>query len=156
MRDVEELVDLFRSRGLRITPQRQQIFRVLGGSNDHPTAETVWAAVREEQPAISLKTVYETLHELVEIGEVQQVDLVAGASRFDPNVSAHHHLICRMCRRMVDIDSAVGEIPSLTAAEVSGYEIDEAEVVYWGRCPECVAASGGSPVDSKRTRRARH
>ena len=153
MRDVEELVDLFRARGLRITAQRQQIFRVLAQKDNHPTAEAVWAAVREEQPAISLKTVYETLHELVEIGEIQQVNLEQGASRFDRNVSAHHHLICRVCSQMVDIDCAVGEGPCLTTPDDSGYEIDKAEVIYWGRCPECASAASSSSGDIRRPRR---
>ena len=144
MRDVEDLVGLFRARGLRITPQRQQIFRFLAGNGDHPTAEAVWAAVREEQPAISLKTVYETLHELVRVGVIQQVHLEPGASRFDPNVSPHHHLICQTCGRMIDVDCTLGDASCLRAAGDSGYEIDEAEVIYWGRCRECVAAASGS------------
>ena len=147
VREIDELEDLFRSRGLRITPQRQQIFRVLARTSSHPTAEAVWLAVREEQPAISLKTVYETLHELVEIGEVQQVDLGPGASRFDTNVSGHHHLICRTCSRIDDVDLASADTPRLTAPNDSGYEIHEAEVIYWGRCPECLAAAAASPGD---------
>ncbi|HWO74219.1 MAG TPA: transcriptional repressor [Dehalococcoidia bacterium] len=141
MRGAEELLNLFRSRGLRITPQRQEIFRVLAGNDTHPTAEAVWAEARKAQPSISLKTVYETLHELVSIGEIQRVNLEAGASRFDPNVSAHHHLICRTCGRMVDVACLADDTPCLRAPYDSGYEIEEAEIVYWGRCPECAATS---------------
>jgi len=155
MRGAEELVDLFRARGLRITPQRQEIFRVLAGNDAHPTAEAVWAAVRREQPGISLKTVYETLHELVELGEIQRVNLEPGASRFDPNVSAHHHLVCRTCGRMADVDFAAGESPRLRAPDDKGYAIEEAEIIYWGRCPECVAAASGPAGNAKRTRGGR-
>ncbi len=153
MRDVEELVGLFRSRGLRITPQRRQIFRVLVGKDDHPTAEAVWAAVREEQPAISLKTVYETLHELVASGGIQQLHLEPGASRFDLNVSTHRHLICRTCARLVDIETPAGDTPRLMVASDSGYEIDEAEVIYWGRCPDCVKEASRSTAGWNETRR---
>jgi Fe2+ or Zn2+ uptake regulation protein len=139
--DADDFVSLFRSHGLRITPQRHQVFRVLAGNHSHPTAEAVWAAVRREQPAISLKTVYETLHELVKLGAVRRLDLDPGASRFDPNVSTHHHFVCRTCGRMADLEAAAGPQPSFPVAP--GYEVESAEVTFWGRCPDCVAAGPG-------------
>jgi len=155
VRDLEEFVNLFRSHGRKITPQRREIFRVLAGHTDHPTAEAIWATVYEDQPTMSLKTVYATLHDLVEVGAIQQVDLLPGASRFDPNVSPHHHLICRTCGRIIDIDCGPRDMPSLTAAGGSGYAIEEAEVVYRGRCPDCIAAAAASSDDLKATRRLR-
>jgi Fe2+ or Zn2+ uptake regulation protein len=150
--EVDEFVTLFRSRGLRITPQRHQVFRVLAGNHSHPTAEAIWAAVRQEQPAISLKTVYETLHELARLGAVRRLDLDPGASRFDPNISAHHHFLCRACGRMADLDAPAGEVPLLSLPQGMGYEVDAAEVTFWGRCPECVAA-GRRPSDGPGRRR---
>ncbi len=156
VRDVEELVGLFRSRGLRITPQRRQIFGALVANASHPTAEALWAAVREEHPGISLKTVYETLHELVDVGAIQRLHAEPGASRFDVNVSAHNHLICRACGRMVDVDAAVDAPSSMAAAVDAGHEIEEAEVIYWGRCRECVAAASASSAEQPRSKAASH
>ena len=96
--------------------------------------------VRAEIGAISLQSVYDALGVLVDEGLVRRIQPAGSPARFEDRVGDnHHHLICRVCGRVVDIDCAVGSAPCLTAADDMGYEIDEAEVVYWGRCPECVA-----------------
>ena len=84
MRTPAELTDLFRARGLKVTPQRQCIFRVLHGNGVHPTAEAVYAAAKDEMPVLSLKTVYQTLNDLAAMGEIQLLDLGTGSARFDP------------------------------------------------------------------------
>ena len=137
MHSPDELTDLFRASGRKVTPQRQCIFRLLQGNGDHPSADHVYEAARAEMPTISLKTVYQTLHELAEIGELSTLDLGTGTVRFDPNVEArHHHLVCRRCGKVRDAEVAV---PGLAVPEgqVQGFEISSAEVVFRGLCAEC-------------------
>jgi Fur family transcriptional regulator, stress-responsive regulator len=131
--------DLLRQRGIHITAQRLAVLRAVA-HHPHTTADVVAAAVRAEIGAISLQSVYDALALLVSEGLVRRIQAAGSPARFENRVGDnHHHLICRSCGRMVDVDCAVGSAPCLTAASDSGYEIDEAEVVYWGRCPNCLA-----------------
>jgi Fe2+ or Zn2+ uptake regulation protein len=108
----------------------------------HVTADGVADVVRAEIGAISLQSVYDALGVLVEAGLIRRIQPAGSPARYEDRVGDnHHHLICRICGRMVDIDCAVGPAPCLTAADDKGYEIDEAEVAYWGRCPECQASA---------------
>ena len=139
MRSPEELSALFRAQGRKVTPQRQCIFRALYGNEAHPTAEAVYAVAVAEMPAISLKTVYQTLHELADLGEVTLLDLGTGAARFDPNVeSAHHHLVCERCGKVRDLFADFGELRVPSAAS-QGFTIGSAEVVFRGLCDVCAA-----------------
>ena len=107
----------------------------------HATANAIAAEVRADIGCISRQAVYDALGVLADKDLIRRIQPAGSPARFEDRVGDnHHHLICRICGRMVDVDCAVGAAPCLTAAEDSGYEIDEAEVVYWGRCPECVAA----------------
>src|SRR6478736_7560318 len=104
MRTADELTSLFRDRGLRVTPQRQVIFRLLYGNDRHPTVEALYDAARAEMPTISLKTVYQTVHDLEALGQVSLLDLGTGSVRVDPNVEAdHQHLVCSACGRVRDV-----------------------------------------------------
>jgi Fur family ferric uptake transcriptional regulator len=105
--------------------------------------------VRGEIGAISRQSVYDALGLLVEKRLLRRIQPVGSPARFEDRVGDnHHHLICRMCGRVVDVDCAVGSAPCLTAADEQGFEIDEAEVAYWGRCPECAAqARNISPTE---------
>jgi Fur family ferric uptake transcriptional regulator len=106
----------------------------------HVTADRVAEVVRAEIGAISLQSVYDALGTLVTAGLLRRIQPAGSPARFEDRVGDnHHHLICRVCGRVVDVDCAVGATPCLTAADDQGYEIDEAEVVHWGRCPECQA-----------------
>jgi Fur family ferric uptake transcriptional regulator len=108
----------------------------------HRTADDIYTAVRDEIGAVSRQAVYDALSAFADKGLVRRIQPAGSAARYENRVGDnHHHLICRGCNRMVDVDCAVGYTPCLTAADSSGYEIDEAEVIYWGRCPECVAAT---------------
>lgn len=130
--------ELLRQRGIQVTAQRLAVFRAVTG-RPHITADAVADAVRKEIGAISLQSVYDCLGVLVAEGLIRRIQPAGSPARFEDRVADnHHHLICRTCGRMVDVDCAVGFTPCLTAADDSGYEIDEAEVVYWGRCPNCV------------------
>jgi Fe2+ or Zn2+ uptake regulation protein len=145
VRTTAELTELFRSSGRKVTSQRQCVFRVLEGNVSHPSAEAVYEVARSEMETISLKTVYQTLHELVELGEVAALDLGTGTVRFDPNVgSSHHHLVCRACGRVrdVSVDLPTGLAPF---GDDHGYEVQSAEVVFRGRCEACRNAAVGAP-----------
>ncbi len=111
----------------------------------HSTADDIYTVVRAEIGAISRQAVYDALSALTDKGLLRRIQPAGSPARYENRVGDnHHHLICRTCSRMVDVDCAVGDTPCLTAADDSGYEIDEAEVVYWGRCPECAGATSVS------------
>ncbi|MEA3077745.1 MAG: Fur family transcriptional regulator, peroxide stress response regulator [Actinomycetota bacterium] len=135
MKSPAELTELFRDRGLKVTPQRQCIFRTLHGNEVHPTAESVYAAASAEMPTISLKTVYQTLNDLASMGEIQQLDLGTGSTRFDPNVEGHHHLVCVQCGKVRDlyVDARV-RVP---ADQLGGFTVGTTEVVIRGLCGDC-------------------
>jgi Fe2+ or Zn2+ uptake regulation protein len=129
--------ELLRQRGIQITAQRLAVLRAVA-ARPHITADAVAEAVRAEIGAISLQSVYDALGVLVTEGLIRRIQPAGSPARFEDRVGDnHHHLICRKCGRTVDVDCAVGVAPCLAALDEKGYEIDEAEVVYWGRCPDC-------------------
>jgi Fur family ferric uptake transcriptional regulator len=131
--------NLLRERGIQVTAQRLAVLRAVG-AEPHITADAVADAVRSEIGAISLQSVYDALSVLVTEGLIRRIQPAGSPARFEDRVGDnHHHLICRMCGRVVDVDCAVGKAPCLTAHDDNGYQIDEAEVAYWGRCPECLS-----------------
>ena len=110
MQTADELTGLFRDQGLRVTPQRQAIFRLLYGNDRHPTVDALYDAARLEMPTISLKTVYQTVHDLEALGQVSLLDLGTGSVRVDPNVEAEHqHLVCSRCGMVRDVP--LGDVP---------------------------------------------
>ena len=130
---------LLRQHGLQVTSQRLAVLRAVS-VRPHGTADDVAEVVRAEIGAISRQAVYDALGILSDKGLIRCIQPAGSSTRYEDRVGDnHHHLICRTCARLVDVDCAVGTTPCLTAADNSGYEIDEAEVVYWGRCPECLA-----------------
>jgi Fe2+ or Zn2+ uptake regulation protein len=131
-----QLTELFRARGLKVTPQRQFVFRLLQGNHVHPTAEAVFAAARDEMPTISLRTVYQTLSDLQRMGEIQQLDLGTGAMRFDPNTDAHHHLVCQRCGKVRDLYAEFPGVEVPSGRDV-GFAVTTVEVVFRGVCDEC-------------------
>jgi Fur family ferric uptake transcriptional regulator len=138
-RVVSDPAELLRQRGIQVTAQRLAVLRAVAG-RPHITADGVADVVRTEIGAISLQSVYDALGLLVAEGLMRRIQPPGSPARFENRVGDnHHHLICRTCGRMVDVSCAVGSAPCLTAVDDKGYEIDEAEVVYWGRCPDCVA-----------------
>jgi Fur family ferric uptake transcriptional regulator len=108
---------------------------------DHLGIEAIAAGVRDRVGHISLQAVYEALHALTAAGLIRRIEPPGGAPRFEGRVEDnHHHIVCRSCGVVADVDCAVGEAPCLTASDDHGFTIDEAEVIYWGRCPDCAAA----------------
>ena len=147
--------DILRQRGIQVTAQRLAVLRAVSGQ-PHITADAVAEVVRAEIGAISLQSVYDALGLLVAEGLIRRIQPSGSPARFEDRVGDnHHHLICRICGRVVDIDCAVGSTPCLTAADDMGYEIDEAEVAYWGRCPECLAQARTTPPTDPPTGRRR-
>lgn len=131
--------ELLRQRGIQVTAQRLAVFRVVA-AHPHVTADAVADLVRAEIGAISLQAVYDALGLLVSEGLIRRIQPAGSPARFEDRVGDnHHHVICRVCGRLVDVDCAAGAAPCLTASDDQGYEIDEAEVAYWGRCPDCLA-----------------
>ena len=140
---------LLRRHGLQVTAQRLAVLRAVS-DRPHSTADDIDKVVRAEIGAISRQAVYDALAALTDKGLLRRIQPAGSPARYEDRVGDnHHHLICRTCSRMVDVDCAVGDTPCLTAADDSGYEIDEAEVIYWGRCPECVAATSRATSHQK-------
>ena len=132
---------LLRQHGLHVTAQRLAVLRAVC-SRPHGTADDIDKAVRTELGAVSRQAVYDALGALTDKGLLRRIQPAGSAARYEDRVGDnHHHLICRTCGRMVDVDCAVGDTPCLTASDDAAYEIDEAEVTYWGRCPACIEAT---------------
>jgi len=137
--------DVLRSRGLRVTATRLAVLETLAELPAHVTVEQVEQGARKRLGVISTQAVYDIMRALHEARLVRRIEPAGSPALFETRVGDnHHHLICRICGRVVDVDCAVGSAPCLTAADGKGYEIDEAEVAYWGRCPDCVAQSRAS------------
>jgi len=144
VRHPSELVDVFRANGRKVTPQRQCIFGVLFGDSTHPTADAVHEAARRQMSTISLKTVYQTLHELVALGEVAALDLGTGTTRFDPNVdTTHHHLVCRACGKVSDLHADFSAL-RVPAGQAAGFEVGAPEVLFRGWCSNCAPSAVGA------------
>jgi Fur family transcriptional regulator, stress-responsive regulator len=134
-----------------VTAQRLAVLRAVSG-RPHSTAAEIADAARVEIGAISVQAVYDALAVLTDRGIIRRIQPAGSSARYEDRVDDnHHHLICRACGRMVDVDCAVGETPCLTAADGLDYEIEEAEVIYWGRCPDCVAAGTRERTSPKPT-----
>ena len=139
---------LLRRHGLQVTAQRLAVLRAVC-DRPHGTADDIVEAVRAEIGAISRQAVYDALAAFTDKNLLRRIQPAGSSARYENRVGDnHHHVICRTCNKMADVDCAVGYVPCLTAADCAGYEIDEAEVIYWGLCPECVATARFSPVGS--------
>jgi Fe2+ or Zn2+ uptake regulation protein len=133
-----DLLERLRSRGWRLTPQRRAVAEVLRGEHVHLSAEVVHEQARRRLPEISLATVYNTLNELVAMGEVIEVTAGEGAKRYDPNVGVRHqHLHCVRCNELLDVRPVGERSLRLPAAQRHGYEIIDMEIVFRGLCPDC-------------------
>lgn len=147
---------MLRGAALRVTRPR---VAVLSAVHAHPHADTesMIRAVREDLGEVSHQAVYDVLRALTAAGLVRRIQPPGSVARYEARVGDnHHHVVCRSCGAIADVDCAVGYTPCLTAADDSGYEIDEAEVVYWGRCPGCVAATAAASGGWPQTRSERH
>jgi Fur family transcriptional regulator, stress-responsive regulator len=129
---------------LNVTAQRVAVLDAVAGLS-HCTADDVVEEVRGRIGAVSRQAVYDALSVFTERELVRRIQPAGSAARYETRVGDnHHHLICRSCGRVADVDCATGDAPCLTAVDDAGYELDEAEVVYWGRCPDCIATDATS------------
>ena len=133
--------EVLRGAGLRVTAARVALLETLR-DGDHLGVEVITSGVRERVGHVSLQAVYEALHALTAAGLVRRIEPAGSPALFERRVGDnHHHLVCRSCGAVTDVDCAVGEAPCLTASDDHGFSIDEAEVIYWGLCPDCSTAT---------------
>jgi Fur family ferric uptake transcriptional regulator len=129
--------EVLRGAGLRVTAARVALLEAIR-VGDHLGVEAITAGVRDRVGHVSLQAVYEALHALSAAGLVRRIEPAGSPALFERRVGDnHHHIVCRSCGAVADVDCAVGEAPCLTASDDHGFSIDEAEVVYWGLCPGC-------------------
>jgi Fe2+ or Zn2+ uptake regulation protein len=140
-----EIERILRSAELRVTRPR---IAVLGAVHEHPHADTnsIIEVVRLQLGDVSHQAVYDVLQALTSAGLVRRIQPSGSVARYEARVADnHHHIVCRSCGAVADVDCAIGEVPCLTPSQHHGYMIDEAEVIYWGLCPICSAAPVGVP-----------
>jgi Fur family transcriptional regulator, stress-responsive regulator len=132
--------DELRGVGLRVTAARVALLEIVR-AGDHLGVDAIASGVRDRIGHISLQAVYDALHALTAAGLLRRIEPAGGQPRFERRVGDnHHHIVCRSCGAVADVDCAVGEAPCLTASDDHGFVIDEAEVIYWGLCPDCSTA----------------
>jgi len=137
---IDEPAKLLRQHNLQVTAQRLAVLRAVS-SLPHSTADDVAEHVRAEIGTISRQAVYDALTILTEKNLIRRIQPAGSSALYEDRTGDnHHHIICRACGKTADVDCAVGDTPCLTAADDLGYQIDEAEVIYWGTCPDCLAA----------------
>jgi len=134
MKSTSELIERFKAEGLKVTPQRLAVFNAIEGDLTHPTAETIWERVKKQMPTVSLRTVYQALNDLVQLGEVQAVEVGGGSVKFDPNITNHDHFVCTECNSITD----VAHRGSINIASNQKFEIESTEVVFKGKCENCL------------------
>ena len=127
-----------RSAGLRVTAPRLAVFESVMGEGQHRDAEEIAAAARKRLGTLSTQAVYDNLHTLEDAGLVRRIQPSGHPARFEARVGDnHHHIVCRRCGAAVDVDCAVGAAPCLEPSADHGFTVEEAEVIFWGICPQC-------------------
>jgi len=138
--------DLLRDRHLRVTAARVAVLEVLA-ERSHLTTDQVATGVRARIGSVSTQASYHVLDTLAAAGLVRRIEVAGSAARYERRVGDnHHHLVCRSCGEVSDVDCATASGPCLTTTAPAGYEIDEAEVVFWGTCPRCQTSSAPTPT----------
>ena len=132
-----------RAAGLRVTGPRVAVLSVLDESHDHPDVEAILSRTRQRLGSVSVQAVYDVLEALARAQLVRRVEPAGSPARFEARVGDnHHHLVCRTCGVAVDVDCAAGRRPCLDPSDLAGFVVDEAEVTYWGLCPDCQTEKG--------------
>jgi len=140
---------MLRGADLRVTRPRLAVLHAVHG-NPHANTDSIIGAVRDDLGEVSHQAVYDVLRALTAAGLVRRIEPAGSVARYEARVGDnHHHVVCRSCGAIADVDCAVGYTPCLTAADDSGYDILEAEVIYWGRCPECQSTSETGEKDRR-------
>jgi Fur family ferric uptake transcriptional regulator len=142
--EVRAQVRALRDAGLRVTGPRVAVLKALH-AHPHADTDTLADAARAELGSVSTQAVYDVLRALSDAGIARRIEPAGSPARFELRVGDnHHHVVCRRCGTIADVDCAVGHVPCLTASDDHGFSIDEAEVTYWGLCPTCSANPEGS------------
>lgn len=134
-----DVSDALRAAGLQVTAQRLAVYQAVE-ARPHAMADEISQIVRSELGVISRQAVYDALNAMSECGILRRIQPAGSAARYEHRVDNHHHLACRNCEEVIDVDCSVGAAPCLIAEHDHGYRIDEAEVIYWGLCPDCQKA----------------
>jgi Fe2+ or Zn2+ uptake regulation protein len=134
---MSDYAERLRMAGLRVTRPRVTVLEAVH-AHPHADTETIFGVVRSALPDVSRQAVYDVLHALTAAGLVRRIQPSGLVARYESRVGDnHHHVVCRACGVISDVDCAVGEAPCLTPSDDYGFELDEAEVIYWGLCPDC-------------------
>lgn len=137
MQSPEVLIKLYRKKGLRITPQRRLIFEILAEERSHPTVEEIYQRIRSRMPDVSRSTVYNIIHELVDLGQLYEVEhLSEEGTRYDTAAEYHYHLYCKKCHKLMDIEPDSDSF-KLPPEKASGFKIQRVQVTFYGKCPDC-------------------
>ena len=140
----EDLADRLRDRGLRATTTRVAVLRAVTELTGHPDTDTIAMRVRETLGAISTQAVYDGLHAMTRVGLLRRIEPAGSPARYETRVGDnHHHVVCRSCGAAHDVDCVVGAAPCLEPVDTAGFAVDEAEVTFWGLCPDCQALADG-------------
>ena len=151
-----DLAEVLREHGVQVTAQRLAVLRGVS-AQPHGTADEIEERVHTLIGAVSRQAVYDALGTLTEKGLIRRIQPARSAARYENRVDDnHHHVVCRACGATADVDCAVGSRPCLEASDAQGYAIDEAEVIYWGTCPDCQALRATTPPDPRRRANARN
>ena len=142
MKPPDKLIDIFHQKGLRITPQRRYIFELLADDDSHPRVDDIFQQIREKMPEVTRATVYNTVHELVSLGELHEVDdPFSDSTRYDIKTEQHHHLYCEKCHKLSDLTEDLGQV-HLLQKKLQGYLITRSQITFYGICPECQKGVG--------------
>lgn len=137
MKSPQALVDIFRKNGLRITPQRRAIFDLLAKEDSHPSVDEIYQQVKITMPDLSRATVYNTVHALVSLGELYEVEeLGEPTTRYDPRTEQHFHLYCEGCHKLLDVEGGMEQV-SPPSEKLRGFEISRSQITFYGLCPDC-------------------
>ena len=144
----DALADAIRAAGLRVTRPRTAVLSAVA-AHPHAVTETIVDTVHTDSPDVSRQAVYDVLHALTDVGLLRKIQPAGHVARYETRIGDnHHHLVCRSCGDVQDVDCAIGAAPCLTPLTDRGYVIDEAEVVYWGLCPDCSAAAADPEISA--------
>ena len=152
----EQIAEQLRRGGLRATGPRIAVYAAVRSLGDHPDVREVLARVHEGGEAVSTQSVYDCLAALGAAGLVRRIEPAGSPARYETRVGDnHHHIVCRVCGATRDVDCVTGAAPCLEPGDVGGFAVDEAEVTFWGLCPDCQpgAATGAGPSLNSRTPR---
>ena len=137
METIEKITKILKSNGLKITPQRLMIFKVLENNTTHPSAEEVYTRVKETYPTVSFTTIYKTLETLKKLGEIKELIIDEDRKHYDPNTNTHHHVICSGCKKILDIFDDFSPYIKLPDAVKNDYTVSGFQIAFYGTCKEC-------------------